>query len=78
MRHAAWLLAVLVVVLAGRQADSNAEAAQRQTVRDAIWIWAQSEGAYNKGSDNNTWGLPADSSITPVEGAKWMGARTSS
>ena len=48
-------------------------AAHRQTVRDAMWIWAQSEGAYNKGSDNNTWGLPGDSSITPVEGAKWMG-----
>lgn len=41
---------------------------KNQIVRDAMWAWAHYEGSYD-----NLWGLPGKSSITPVEGAKWLG-----
>ena len=43
-------------------------AAEPKTVRDAMWIWGHYEGSYN-----NDWGLPGNSSITPLAGARSMG-----
>jgi hypothetical protein len=45
-----------------------ATASESKTVRDALWIWAHYEGSYN-----GAWGLPANSSITPIEAARSMG-----
>jgi len=47
---------------------STAAATEPQKVRDAMWIWGHYEGSYN-----GAWGLPGDSPITPVEGARSMG-----
>ena len=38
------------------------------TVRDHFWIWAHIERAYD-----NSWGLPRNGRITPVEGAYYLG-----
>lgn len=46
----------------------NAIAAAPRTVRDAMWVWAHPKGSYD-----NAWGLPGNSPMTPVEGAKWLG-----
>ena len=37
-------------------------------VRDRLWIWG-----HEVGSHNNAWGLPATSTITPVEAARYLG-----
>lgn len=55
-------------VLATLFATSTGTAAERKTVRDAMWIWGHYEGSYD-----NTFGLPRNSSIGPVAGAKSMG-----
>ena len=59
---------VLSVVALGVAMISTAPAAGPQTVRDTMWMWGHYEGSYN-----GTWGLPGDSSITPVEAARSMG-----
>jgi len=38
------------------------------TVRDRLWVWAHAVGSYD-----NAYGLPANSRITPVEGARYLG-----
>lgn len=38
------------------------------SVRDHFWIWAHVERAYD-----NSWGLPRNGRITPVEGAHYLG-----
>ena len=38
------------------------------TVRDRLWVWAHALGSYD-----NAWGLPGNSRLTPVEGARYLG-----
>lgn len=38
------------------------------TVRDRLWVWAHAVGSYD-----NAYGLPANSRITPVDGARYLG-----
>ena len=45
-----------------------AEAATGQTVRDRLWIFTCVAGA-----DNEGWGLPRPSRMTPAEGALYLG-----
>ena len=57
----------------GRTAAPGAAAAQqtasdRQTVRDKLWIFTCVAGA-----DNEGWGLPGKSRMTPAEGAFYLG-----
>ena len=40
----------------------------QDTVRDRLWIWGHEAGIHNKG-----WDLPADSRMTPLEGACYLG-----
>jgi hypothetical protein len=42
--------------------------AKCETVRDRFWIWGHDAGVYN-----GDWGLDANSRMTPVEGAYYMG-----
>jgi len=51
----------------------TAAAAEPQTVRDAMWMWGHYKGSYDKKAAGRGWGLPGDSPITPVEGARSMG-----
>lgn len=37
-------------------------------IRDHLWLWAHQEGSHN-----GQYGLPADSAITPAEGAQYLG-----
>jgi len=39
------------------------------TVRDCLWAWAHDTGAYH----GPAWGLPGNSALTPVEGARYLG-----
>jgi hypothetical protein len=39
-----------------------------ETVRYRLWIWGHVEGAYD-----NAWGLPANSRMTPAQGAAYLG-----
>lgn len=70
MRRFALLTILLGMLLGAWHAEASAAAAERRTVRDAIWIWAHYQGSYN-----NSWGLPGDSRITPLEGAMSMGVK---
>lgn len=49
--------------LAGEPAESS-----RLTVRDRLWVWAHAVGSYD-----GAWGLPGNSRVTPVEGARYLG-----
>jgi len=63
------LLTTLIVVLfAVSEVGSIAAAAEPRTIRDTMWMWGHYEGSYN-----GAYGLPSDSPITPVEGARSMG-----
>jgi hypothetical protein len=62
------LTALLGTFSAVWQAGSTAGAAEPQAIRDAMWMWGHYEGSYN-----GAWGLPGDSPITPLEGARSMG-----
>jgi hypothetical protein len=46
---------------------ASAGAAEPQTVRDRMWVWAHDAGVYN-----GHWGLPGNSRITPAEGAAYL------
>ena len=37
-------------------------------VRDRLWVWAHAVGSYD-----NAWGLPGNSRLTPIEGARYLG-----
>src|SRR5689334_16288034 len=51
-----------------RLSDTASGAAESTTVRDRLWAWAHDAHAYD-----NTWGLPKNGRITPVEGAHYLG-----
>ena len=38
------------------------------TVRDRLWVWAHALGSYD-----HAWGLPGNSRLTPVAGARYLG-----
>jgi hypothetical protein len=42
--------------------------ADRPLVRDRLWVWAHDAGSYD-----NAWGLPGNSRLMPVEGARYLG-----
>lgn len=56
------------VVISASPFPATARAAAPPTVRDRMWVWAHPAGAFD-----NAWGLPGNSSMTPVEGARWLG-----
>lgn len=37
-------------------------------VHDRLWVWAHAVGSYD-----NAWGLPGNSKLTPIEGARYLG-----
>jgi hypothetical protein len=39
-----------------------------RTVRDRLWVWAHAVGSYD-----NAYGLPANSRLAPVDGARYLG-----
>jgi hypothetical protein len=59
---------VLVTVCVLGCCASAASGAEPQKVRDRMWVWAHDAGVYN-----GQWNLPGRSSITPVEGAAYLG-----
>ncbi len=59
---------ITTILLPCLNSPQTTAATKRKMVRDAMWIWAHHEGAYN-----NSWGLPRNSSISPIEGAKSLG-----
>ena len=68
MRRAArfaFFLAMLVWVLCP---GSTALGAEGRTVRDAMWMWAADAGVLD-----GRFGLPAKSTMMPVDGTKRMG-----
>ncbi len=69
MRRLTLLTTLLATLLAGLRADCTA-AERPKTVRDCIWIWGHYEGSYD-----NDWGLPKNSPITPLQGARSMGVQ---
>ena len=42
--------------------------APAETVRDRLWIWGHVEGSYD-----NSYGLPQNSHMTPIQGAEYLG-----
>jgi hypothetical protein len=52
-------------VLADEKADNRQK---KSVIRDHFWLWG-----HETGSHNNAWNLPAQSQITPVEAAHYMG-----
>ena len=59
--------AVLGGNLPAAAADQPKPAAKRQTVRDKLWIFTCPAGG-----DNDQWGLPKPSRMTPAEGAFYL------
>jgi hypothetical protein len=57
-------LFIFATLSACKEPSSPVAAESTSTVRDRLWIWGHIEGAYD-----NTWGLPSNSDITPVQGA---------
>jgi len=51
-----------------RSCRQERDSQSRETVRDRLWMWAHEAGAYD-----NSYGLPRNGRITPVEGAHYMG-----
>lgn len=47
---------------------SELGATETETVRERFWVWSHAAGVYN-----GQWGLPGESRITPVEGARHLG-----
>lgn len=68
MRRTAWFLSFLGIFALGYDPASTALGAERRTVRDAMWMWAADAGVLD-----GRFGLPAKSTLTPVDGTKWMG-----
>lgn len=68
MRRAAWLAFFLGILALGHCPGSTALGAERRTVRDAMWMWAADAGVLD-----GRFGLPAKSTMMPVDGTKWMG-----
>jgi hypothetical protein len=60
--------ATIGAVVSASPSSATATAAEPRSVRDAMWIWAHPLGSYD-----NAWGLPGNSLLSPVEGAKSMG-----
>ena len=67
----AWAAGGAGLVLGGNsqaQTSDQSEALRPRTVRDAFWIFTCAAG-----SDNERWGLPGPSRMTPAEGAFYLG-----
>lgn len=70
-RQALWRMAVGAGALVGPRVAAGCgagEATARGTVRDHLWVWAHDTGVYN-----GAWGLPGNSRMTPLEGARHLG-----
>lgn len=61
---------LIVLLIVGLACPVATSAAEPRKVRNAMWIWAHVEGAYD-----GMWGLPRSSAITPRHGAQIMGLR---
>ena len=41
-------------------------------LRDTLWIWGQDAGSHHR-TGNNTWNLPGENRMGPVEGCRYLG-----
>jgi hypothetical protein len=60
-------LAAGAVQLIGSISETLVAEAKPHAIGDRLWLWCHYEGSHN-----GSWGIPASSSITPVEAAAYM------
>ena len=66
-------VAAMIITLMGcnsKHRETVRDKKYRETVRDRLWIWAHPAGSYD-----GQWGLPANSSTTPLQGAAYLGIK---